>query len=61
VHEWPEDRVESVITPRAIDWVRWRAARLSAKAIATAPAGTSKLKRDMMARKAAKGTLRLVG
>lgn len=53
LHTWSEDKVGALITPRPINWAQWRAAR-------SAPPGTSKLKRDVLARKAAKG-LRLAG
>jgi hypothetical protein len=60
IHEWTEDKVGELITPKPIDWSRWRAARLAEQAISAAPAGMSKLKRDMLARKAAKGRLKVV-
>jgi hypothetical protein len=58
---WP-DQVGEMMCPQPIDWPAWRRSRQSA-AMANAMQGTegmSKLKRDMLAKKAAKGKLRVV-
>lgn len=51
IHEWPEDCVGEKITPQPIEWFRWRAEREADKPL-------SKLKLDMLARRAAKAARR---
>ncbi len=53
VHTWPEDKVGEVIKPLPINWKQWIAERKYA--------GLSRLQRERMMKKAAKGTLRAVG
>lgn len=57
---WP-DQVGEMMCPRPIDWPAWRRARQSARvaSVLDDTEGLSKLKRDMLARKAAKGKLRV--
>jgi hypothetical protein len=49
---WKEDKIGELIRPRPIDWAKWRAE------LEGPPAGLSRLKRQMMEKKLAKGKLR---
>lgn len=58
VHRWPEDQIGELIEPTPIeDWKAWRVA-LAIKSAGGIPDGTSRMKREMIERKARKGTLR---
>jgi hypothetical protein len=58
IHRWQEDQIGELIEPTPIaDWKAWRAA-LAIKNGGGIPAGTSRMKREMIERKARKGTLR---
>jgi hypothetical protein len=58
VHRWPEDQIGQLIEPTPItDWKTWRTA-LAIESAGGIPAGTSRMKREMIERKARKGTLR---
>jgi hypothetical protein len=58
IHRWPEDKIGELMQPQPItDWKQWRTA-LTIKSAGGIPAGMSRLKREMIERKARKGTLR---
>jgi hypothetical protein len=58
INRWPEDKIGELIQPEPItDWKQWRTA-LTIKNAGGIPAGMSRMKREMIERKARKGTLR---
>lgn len=59
IHDW-NDTVGDLIEPESINWSKWWIDRRDARArdVAGATTGLSKLKREMLAKKARKGTLR---
>jgi hypothetical protein len=60
-HTWSEDRIGELIQPPPIhDWKAWRRAEQDRALTASIPEGLSKVKRDMLAKKLRKGTLRAV-
>jgi hypothetical protein len=59
MQRWP-DAIGERITPAPIDWSAWRAERVKAAVNSIAPDGMSKLKRQMLGKKIAKGKLRAV-
>jgi hypothetical protein len=57
IHRWSEDTIGELIQPEPItDWKQWRTALATKNAGGTA--GMSRMKREMIERKARKGTLR---
>lgn len=59
IHTWDEDRIGEVIRPKPIDWKGWLAKRRASSAGLNFE-GMSRLQRERMHKKAAKGTLRVV-
>jgi hypothetical protein len=58
IHRWPEDKIGQDIEPDPIDdWKQWRT-DLAIKNAGGIAVGMSKMKREMLERKARKGTLR---
>jgi hypothetical protein len=58
VHRWEDDAPGKPISPQPINWKRWRSDRERAYIANLIPSGLSRLQRERMAKKAAKGTLR---